>query len=47
MESLFDFIAEPAYAEKLSPDEQYLLDMPRIQVIFSEEPKIVIPGEES
>lgn len=44
MDALFAFISEPAYAEKLSPDEQHLLDMSRVQVIFSEEPKTVIHG---
>ena len=45
MDSLFAFISEPAYAERLGPDERYLLDMERIQVTFTEEPVVVIDGE--
>lgn len=44
IDDLFAFIAEPLYAEKLSPDEQRLLDMERIQVTFTEEPIVVIDG---
>ncbi len=44
MDALFAFIAEPAYAEKLAPDERRLLDMERIVVTFTEEPVVVIDG---
>lgn len=44
MQALFDFIAEPAYAEVLAPDEHRLLDMDRIQVTFTEDPVVVITG---
>jgi hypothetical protein len=44
IDSLFAFIAEPAYAERLAPDERYLLDMDRIQVTFTDEPVVVIEG---
>ena len=44
MDALFAFIAEPAYAEVLAPDERRLLDMERIQVSFTEEPVVVIDG---
>lgn len=47
MQALFDFIAEPAYAELLAPDERRLLDMDRIQVTFTEEPVVVIGGDGS
>jgi hypothetical protein len=44
MDSLWAFIAEPAYAERLAPDERRLLDMERIVVTFTEEPVVVIDG---
>lgn len=44
MEALFAFISEPAYAEKLAPDEQRLLDMDQIKVTFTDEPVVVIDG---
>ena len=47
MQALFDFISEPAYAERLAPDEQRLRDMDRIQVTFTEEPVVVIDGDVS
>ncbi|MDZ7675803.1 MAG: EthD domain-containing protein [Acidimicrobiales bacterium] len=47
IDALFAFIAEPKYAEVLAPDEQRLLDMERVQVIFSEYPTVVIDGDVS
>lgn len=47
MDSLFAFVAEPAYAEILAPDERRLLDMPRVQVSFTDEPVVVIGGTAS
>jgi hypothetical protein len=37
------FIEEPAYAEKVQPDEQTLLDMDEIVVLFTETPETFIP----
>lgn len=45
IDSLFAFVSEPAYAEKLAPDERYLLDMARVQVSFTEGPRVVIDGD--
>lgn len=36
------FIGEPEYAEVLQPDEQFLLDMDRVQVMFVTEGRVVI-----
>lgn len=44
IDDLFAFIAEPAYTEKLAPDERHLLDMDQIKVTFTEEPVVVIDG---
>lgn len=44
-ESADDFhamIGEPAYAEVLQPDEQFLLDMDRVQVVFVSNGRTVI-----
>ena len=37
------FLQEPAYAEKIQPDEQTMLDMEKIVVLFTEAPEIFIP----
>ena len=37
------FLQEPAYAEKIQPDEQTMLDMDKIVVLFTEAPETFIP----
>jgi hypothetical protein len=37
------FLQEPAYAEKIQPDEQTMLDMSKIVVLFTEAPEQFIP----
>lgn len=44
IDALFAFISEPAYAERLAPDERHLLDMDRIVVTFTDEPVVVLDG---
>lgn len=44
IDSLFAFVSEPAYAEVVAPDERRLLDMDRIQVVFTDEPRVLIDG---
>lgn len=44
MDALVAFTAEPAYAEKLHPDERHLLDFENIKVVFTDEPNVVIDG---
>ncbi|HUW03439.1 MAG TPA: EthD domain-containing protein [Acidimicrobiales bacterium] len=39
------FLAEPAYIEVLQPDEQFLLDMDRVEVMFVTEGRVVIGDE--
>jgi len=44
-DSYHDFIAmlqDPAYAEKMQPDESRILDMDKIVVIFTEEAEVFI-----
>jgi hypothetical protein len=41
-DSLIAFVSEPAYRDILSADEKHLLDMDNIQVVFTEEPRVVI-----
>jgi EthD domain len=36
------FLEEPAYAAKVRPDEQTLLDMERLVVLFTEMPEVFI-----
>ena len=38
------FIAEPAYAEFIAPDERRFLDTDRIEFIVTDEPNVVIDG---
>ncbi len=45
MNSLDDFVAfisEPAYREKVAPDERQFLDMARVRYVICEEPNVVI-----
>lgn len=37
------FISDPAYAEKIGPDEETLLDMKSLVVIFTEDAEVYIP----
>lgn len=37
------FISDPAYAEKIGPDETSLLDMSKLVVIFTDETEVFIP----
>lgn len=36
------FLAEPAYTEVLQPDEKFLLDIDRVEVMFVTEGRVVI-----
>ncbi len=40
------FVSEPAYAEVLQPDEHFLLDIDRVEVMFVTEGRLVIGDEE-
>jgi hypothetical protein len=37
------FVASPAYAEKVQPDERTLIDIDAVVVLFTEPPEVVIP----
>lgn len=43
MAGFLSFLEAPAYAEKVRPDEQTLLDMDQIVVLFTELPEQFIP----
>lgn len=38
------FIAEPAYAELIAPDERRFLDIDRVEFVITDEPAVVIDG---
>jgi hypothetical protein len=40
------FVNEPAYTEVLQPDEQFLLDIDRVEVMFVTEGRVVIGGDD-
>lgn len=42
MDGFLAFLAEPAYAERIRPDEEELLDMSRLVVLFTEGPEVFI-----
>lgn len=42
-EGFLAFLQEPAYAAKIQPDEQTMLDMDKIVVLFTEAPEQYIP----
>lgn len=42
MAGFLAFLESPAYAEKVRPDEETLLDMDRLVVIFTDEPETFI-----
>ena len=45
MDDLVAMVSEPAYAERLRPDEQVLLDMDALEVLFVEAPRVLIGDE--
>lgn len=44
MDDFVAFMSEPAYAEKVAPDELRFLDMSELEFIVTEEPVIAIEG---
>ena len=47
-DSMADFermIADPAYLEKVRPDEDKLLDMSQLKIVLTDEPRVVIDGD--
>ncbi|CAN5834106.1 hypothetical protein BH24ACT3_BH24ACT3_02370 [soil metagenome] len=47
LEDFQAFLAEPAYAELIRPDEQRLLDLDAIEVLLTAEPRVVIGAHQS
>lgn len=47
MDDFVAFVSEPAYAEKVAPDERRFLDWGRIEFMITDEPNVVIDGPTS
>lgn len=47
MDDFLAFLAEPAYRELVAPDEECLLDLDRIEVVFTDEPRVLIGGADA